>query len=126
MQEENLYEDSLLEKLQYTLTVKTNIHQALVDIGSTIEENAPFEDYPDEIRNIHSSLETNANKLLDVLYGDDSENRPEIENITDLEQFIDVLITAKENLAENLVLCGISASSSEPLGTLISKVSENA
>ena len=52
-----MYEDTLLEKLNYILGIKTELMNTISDIGSkSIDADTLFKDYPDKIREVHSDI----------------------------------------------------------------------
>ena len=119
-----MYEDTLLEKLQYILSNKELIKQAIKDIGSeTISDETLFKDYSSEIMKIHSSIVEVCKMLYFLVYGGDiNEVRVEEPTIKDTIPYIQQLSKAKSQLVDNLVLKGINSSITEEFLDLVDKV----
>ena len=119
-----MYEDTLLEKLQYILSNKELIKKAIKDIGSeTISDDTLFKDYSSEIMKIHSSIVEVCKMLYFLVYGGDiNEVRVEEPTIKDTIPYIQQLSKAKSLLVDNLVLKGINSSVTEEFLDLIDKI----
>lgn len=119
-----MFEDTLLEKLQYILSNKELIKQAIKDIGSeTISDDTLFKDYSSEIMKIHSSIVEVCKMLYFLVYGGDiNEIRVEEPTIKDTIPYIQQLSKAKSLLVDNLVLKGINSSVTEEFLDLIDKI----
>lgn len=119
-----MYEDTLLEKLQYILSNKELIKQAIKDIGSeTISDDTLFKDYSSEIMKIHSNIVEVCKMLYFLVYGGDiNEVRVEEPTIKDTIPYIQQLSKAKSQLVDNLVLKGINSSITEEFLDLVDKV----
>lgn len=119
-----MYEDTLLEKLQYILSNKELIKQAIKDIGSeTISDETLFKDYSSEIMKIHSNIVEVCKMLYFLVYGGDV-NKIVVEEptIKDTFPYIQQLSKAKSLLVDNLVLKGINSSVTEEFLDLIDKI----
>lgn len=119
-----MYEDTLLEKLQYILSNKELIKQAIKDIGSeTISDETLFKDYSSEIMKIHSSIVEVCKMLYFLVYGGDiNEIIVEEPTIKDTIPYIQQLSKAKSLLVDNLVLKGINSNVTEEFLDLIDKI----
>ena len=119
-----MFEDTLLEKLQYILSNKELIKQAIKDIGSeTISDETLFKDYSSEIMKIHSNIVEVCKMLYFLVYGGDiNEIIVEEPTIKDTFPYIQKLSKAKTQLVDNLVLKGINSSITEEFLDLIDKV----
>ena len=119
-----MYEDTLLEKLQYILSNKELIKKAIKDIGSeTISDGTLFKDYSSEIMKIHSNIVEVCKMLYFLVYGGDiNEIRVEEPTIKDTIPYIQQLSKAKSLLVDNLVLKGINSSVTEEFLDLVDKI----
>lgn len=119
-----MYEDTLMEKLNYLLETKDIIKQAIIDIGSdTISDETIFRNYADEILSIHSNIVEVCKYLNFTVNGgslDDIENA-EV-NIKDTMPYIQELLVCKNKLSECLNVKGVTAENIEAFIDLVEKV----
>ena len=116
-----MYEDTMLEKLQYLLETKTEIMEAIQQIGNgDIDEHTLFRDYPDEIKKIHANL-IDVCRYLDFIVngGNLSETLESTPNYKDTYPYVQDILYCKELLAEALNEKGIECDNTYPLRHLI-------
>lgn len=119
-----LYEDTMLEKLEYLLETKNLIEQAIKDIGNNeINDETPFRNYPEEITKIHANIL----EICRVLqYIDEGGEFKEIttENLSynDAAPYVQDIANAKKKLIENLNLKGISCDASYSFMDLVNLI----
>lgn len=51
-----MYEDTLLEKLEYINNTKQLIKEAIIDIGGVIDDTTTFREYANIIKETHSNI----------------------------------------------------------------------
>lgn len=120
-----MYEDTLLEKLEYLLETKGIIMQAIKDIGSaTINEDTLFRSYADEIKNIHSEILEVCKLLQFTVEGGDLNEIMTQEDLTiqDTLPYIQSILESKNKLSENLAAKGVPAENTEAFIDLVEKV----
>lgn len=115
-----MYEDTLLEKLEYILGTKEAIKQSLINAGSTsITDETKFRDYASIIDSLFTNVEDLANKLNSIVYGKDLE---EGSTTPSIDSYIDELTKIKSLLVDNLNIKGATSTVDEPLLDLVNLI----
>ena len=115
-----MYEDTLLEKLEYILGTKEAIKQSLINAGSTsITDETKFRDYASIIDSLFTNIEDLANKLNIIVYGKELE---EGSTTPSIDSYIDELTKIKSLLVDNLNIKGATSTVDEPLLDLVNLI----
>lgn len=118
-----MYEDTLLEKLNYILEVKNDLMNTIKDIGcKSINADTLFKDYPDKIREVHSDIQEVCRYLKITVEGGDGKDLENAEILTDTLPYIQAILESKNKLAINLNAIGILCESTESFDSLVNKV----
>ena len=118
-----MYEDTLLEKLNYTLEIKNDLMNTIIDIGcKSIDANTLFKDYSDKIREVHSDIEEVCRYLKMTVDGGEASDLENAEVLTDTLPYIQSILESKNKLSINLNAIGTFCENNEPLETLVDKV----
>lgn len=118
-----MYEDTLLEKLNYILGIKTELMNTISDIGSkSIDADTLFKDYPDKIREVHSDIKEVCRYLKITVDGGDANDLENVEVLTDTLPYIQSILESKDKLSINLNAIGTFCENTEPLESLVDKV----
>ena len=119
-----MYEDTLLEKLEYILNTKSLIKDAIIDIGSTsMNDDVLLKDYPSKIKEVHSDIAEVCKYLNFTVNGGELPDTSE-EKLTTLDTlpYIQSILASKDKLSINLNAIGTTASNIEPFNDLVDKV----
>lgn len=115
-----MYEDTLLEKLEYILGTKEAIKQSLINAGSTsITDDTKFRDYASIIDSLFTNIEYLANKLNTIVYGKELE---EGSTTPSIDSYINDLTNIKSTLVDNLNIKGATSTVDEPLLDLVNLI----
>lgn len=115
-----MYEDTLLEKLEYILGTKEAIKQSLINAGSTsITDETKFRDYASIIDSLFTNIEDLANKLNTIIYGKELE---EGSTTPSIDSYINDLTNIKSTLVDNLNIKGATSTINEPLLDLVNLI----
>ena len=119
-----MYEDTLLEKLNYILDSKSSIKDAIIDIGSSsINDETLLRDYPNKIKEIHSDILEVCKYLKFAVDGGELIDLDKDKlTTTDTLPYIQSILVSKDKLSTNLNAVGTSASNTESLDRLVDKV----
>lgn len=118
-----MYEDTLLEKLNYILGIKNDLMNTINDIGSkSINDDTLFKDYPDKIREVHSDIKEVCQYLKLTVDGGDIEDLENAEVLTDTLPYIQSILESKNKLSINLNAIGTVCENTESLESLVDKV----
>ena len=118
-----MYEDTLLEKLNYILGIKNELMNTINDIGSkSINADTLFKDYPDKIREVHSDIKEICQYLKITVDGGDASDLENAEVLTDTLPYIQSILESKNKLSINLNAIGIFCENTESLESLVDKV----
>lgn len=115
-----MYEDTLLEKLEYILGTKEAIKQSLINAGSTsITDETKFRDYASIIDSLFTNVEDLANKLNVIVYGKELE---ESSTTPSIDSYTDDLTKIKSTLVDNLNIKGATSTVDESLLDLVNLI----
>lgn len=118
-----MYEDTLLEKLNYILEIKNDLMNTIDDIGcKSINADTLFKDYPDKIREVHSDIKEICQYLKITVDGGNAKDLENADVLTDTLPYIQSILESKNKLAVNLNAIGIFCESTESFDSLVSKV----
>lgn len=118
-----MYEDTLLEKLNYILGIKNELMNTINDIGSkSINADTLFKDYPDKIREVHSDIKEVCQYLKITVEGGDVSDLENAEVLTDTLPYIQSILESKNKLSINLNAIGTFCENTESLESLVDKV----
>ena len=118
-----MYEDTLLEKLNYILEIKNDLMNTISDIGcKSINADTLFKDYPDKIREVHSDIKEVCQYLKITVDGGNAEDLENAEVLSDTLPYIQSILESKNKLAVNLNAIGIICESTESFDSLVDKV----
>ena len=118
-----MYEDTLLEKLNYILEIKNDLMNTINDIGcKSINADTLFKDYPDKIREVHSDIKEVCQYLKITVEGGDAADLENAEVLTDTLPYIQSILESKNKLSINLNAMGTFCENTESLESLVDKV----
>lgn len=118
-----MYEDTLLEKLNYILGIKNELMNTIDDRGcKSINADTLFKDYPDKIREVHSDIKEICQYLKITVDGGNVKDLENADVLTDTLPYIQSILESKNKLAVNLNAIGIFCESTESFDSLVSKV----
>ena len=118
-----MYEDTLLEKLNYILEIKNDLMNTINDIGcKSINADTLFKDYSDKIREVHSDIKEVCQYLKITVEGGDVSDLENAEVLTDTLPYIQSILESKNKLSINLNAMGTFCENTESLESLVDKV----
>lgn len=118
-----MYEDTLLEKLNYILEIKNDLMNTINDIGcKSINADTLFKDYSDKIREVHSDIKEVCQYLKITVEGGDAADLENAEVLTDTLPYIQSILESKNKLSINLNAMGTFCENTESLESLVDKV----
>lgn len=119
-----MYEDTLLEKLNYILEIKSDLMNTITDIGCrSIDTNTLFKDYSEKIREVHSDIKDVCNYLKFAVEGGNVEDIESNSSVLDDSlPYVQSILGSKNKLSVNLNAIGTFCENTESLDSLVDKV----